>query len=87
MLFDAVAIILSDEGATALSLESAAIDFVRDAFGHLEAIAAGEGAQTLLKVANIKNDAGLVSANDETAFIDAAKTRQWGREKSVRTLA
>jgi catalase len=87
VLFDAVAIILSEEGAKALSLESAAIDFVRDAFGHLKAIAADEGAQTLLKVANIRNDAGVVSANDETAFIAAAKTRQWGREKSVRTLA
>jgi len=32
VLFDAVAVILSDEGAKALSMESAAIDFVRDAF-------------------------------------------------------
>jgi len=87
VLFDAVAIILSDGGAKALSLESAAIDFVRDAFGHLKAIAADEGAQTLLKVANIRNDAGVVSAKNLTAFIAAAKTRQWGREKSVRTLA
>ena len=39
VLFDAVAIILSDKGAKALSMESAAIDFVRDAFGHLKAIA------------------------------------------------
>jgi catalase len=87
VLFDAVAIVLSDEGAKALSLESAAIDFVRDAFGHLKAIAADEGAQTLLKVANIRSDAGVVSANGVTAFIAAAKTRQWRREKSVRTLA
>jgi len=87
VLFDAVAIVLSEESAKTLSLESAAIDFVRDAFGHLKAIAADEGAQTLLKVANIGNDAGVVSANDVTAFIAAAKTRQWRREKSVRTLA
>ena len=87
VLFDAVAVILSEGGAKALSLESAAVDFVRDAFGHLKAIAADEGAQTLLKVANIRNDAGVVSANDSTAFIAAAKTRQWRREKSVRTLA
>jgi catalase len=87
VLFDAVAIVLSEESAKALSLESAAVDFVRDAFGHLKAIAADEGSKTLLKVANIRNDAGVVSANDETAFIAAAKTRQWSREKSVRTLA
>jgi len=43
--FDAVAVILSDEGATALSVESAAIDFVRDAFGHLKAIAVDKGGE------------------------------------------
>src|SRR5580658_1577681 len=43
VLFDAVAIVLSDEGAKAL-----------------------------LKIANIGHDAGMLSANDETAFIAAA---------------
>jgi catalase len=87
VLFDAVAIVLSEEGAKALSLESAAIDFARDAFGHLKAIAADRGAQALLKIAGIGRDAGVLDANDEDAFIAAAKTRQWNREKSVRTLA
>lgn len=87
VLFDAVAVILSDEGAKALSKESAAIDFVRDAFGHLKAIAVDKGGQALLRTANIPQDAGVVDANDKNAFITAAKTRQWGREKSVRTLA
>jgi len=87
VLFDAVAVILSDEGAKALSKESAAIDFVRDAFGHLKAIAVDKGGQALLRTANIAQDAGVVDANDKNAFITAAKTRQWGREKSVRTLA
>jgi catalase len=87
VLFDAVAIVLSEESAKALSQESAAVDFVRDAFGHLKAIAADEGAKTLLKTANIGKDAGVVSAHDEDAFIAAAKTRQWNREKSVRMLA
>ena len=87
VLFDAVAIILSDEGATALSKESAAIDFVRDAFGHLKAIAVDKGGQSLLKTAKIEQDAGVLDANKTDAFIAAAKTRQWGREKSVRTLA
>jgi catalase len=87
VLFDAVAIILSNEGGQALSRESAAVDFVRDAFGHLKAIAADKGAQALLKAAGIGRDAGVVSADDQDAFIAAAKTRQWDREKSVRTLA
>ena len=87
VLFDAVAVILSDEGAKTLSKESAAIDFVRDAFGHLKAIAADKGGQMLLKAAKVGKDAGVVDAGDKDAFIKAAKTRQWDREKSVRTLA
>jgi catalase len=87
VLFDAVAVILSDEGAKALSVESAAIDFARDAFGHLKAIAADKGGRALLKTANVGQDAGVVDANDKDAFVAAAKTRQWDRERSVRTLA
>ena len=87
VLFDAVAVILSDKGAKALSMEGAAIDFVRDAFGHLKAIAIDQGGQVLLKNAHVGQDAGVVDANDKNAFIAAAKTRQWDREKSVRTLA
>ena len=87
VLFDAVAVVLSEEGAKTLSKESAAIDFVRDAFGHLKAIAADKGGQMLLKAANVGKDAGIVDANAKGAFIAAAKTRQWDREKLVRTLA
>jgi catalase len=87
VLFDAVAIILSEEGTTSLAKESAAIDFVRDAFGHLKAIAVDKGGQALLKIANVGKDAGVVDINNKGAFIAAAKTRQWDREKSVRTLA
>jgi catalase len=87
VLFDAVAVILSEEGAKALSMESAGVDFVRDAFGHLKAIAADRGGQMLLKTANIVQDAGVVDAKNKDAFIAAAKTRQWDREKFVRTLA
>jgi catalase len=87
VLFDAVALLLSDEGAKALSKEGAAIDFVRDAFGHLKAIAVDQGGQSLLKIANVGHDAGVVNANNANGFITAAKTRQWDRESSVRTLA
>ncbi len=87
VLFDAVAVILSDKGAQALSKEGAAIDFVRDAFGHLKAIAVDQGGQTLLKAAKVAQDDGVVGTDDVGAFIAAAKTRQWDREKSVRTLA
>jgi len=87
VLFDAIAVILSDEGAKALSMEAAAIDFVRDAFGHLKAIAADKGGRVILKLAHVGQDAGVVDSGGKNAFIAAAKTRQWERERSVRTLA
>ena len=87
MVFDAVAIVLSEDAAKMLVNEGAAIDFVRDAFGHLKAIAADAGAQKLLDRAGIGKDPGVVAADDVDAFIKAAKTRQWEREKNVRMLA
>ena len=87
VLFDAVAILLSIEGAKILEKESAAVDFVRDAFGHLKAIVVDKGGQVLLDKANITVDKGVVKATDVQTFIDAAKTRQFDREKSLRTLA
>ena len=88
VLFDAVAIVLSETGAKALSHEAAAIDFVRDAFGHLKAIAVDKGGRSLLKSAAIPTGVpGVVEAGDTKAFIAAAKTRQWEREPSIRTLA
>lgn len=87
IMFDAVAIILSDAGAAALGKDAAAIDFVRDAFGHLKAIGVDQGAEGLLKKAGIEKDAGVIVIGAMDRFIAAAKTRQWEREASVRTLA
>jgi catalase len=87
VLFDAVAVVLSKEGAKVLSKEGAAIDFVRDAFGHLKAIAIDAGGQALLQAAGVAPDAGVLAAHETAKFIAAAKTRQWAREPEVRTLA
>jgi catalase len=87
VLLDAIAVVLSENGAKTLSKESAAIDFVRNAFGHLKAIAVDEGGRKLLKAANVETDGGIMDAKDLKKFIQAAKTRQWEREKSVRTMA
>jgi len=46
-----------------------------------------KGGQALRQAANIGPDAGVVAVKDRTAFIAAAKTRQWAWEKFVRTLA
>jgi catalase len=87
VIFDAVALVLSDTSGKQLAQEAAAVDFVRDAFGHLKAIAADAGAQAVLKAAGVGKDAGMVDAADRKGFIAAAKTRQWAREPRVRTLA
>ena len=87
VMFDAVAIILSDQAAALLGKEAAAIDFVRDAFGHLKAIGVDKGGEALLKTAAIKQDVGVVNIDCVDGFIAAAKTRQWDREASIRTLA
>ncbi len=87
-LFDAVASVLTMEAAEQLSREGAAVDWFRDAFGHLKAIAACGGTRKhLLKAANIKPDKGVVEPEDVAGFIAIAKTRQWAREPKVRTLA
>ena len=87
VLFDAVAVVLSKSGAQALLNEAAAIDFVRDAFGHLKAMALDSGGQMLFDKAGLKADPSVVAAANAAAFIKAAKNRQWDREASVRTLA
>ena len=84
-LFDAVALVLSTDGAAILSKDSAALDFVANAFVHLKAIGASEGAQLLLDKARVEPDAGITGLNAD--FIAAAKLRFFDREPSVRTLA
>ncbi len=87
VMFDAVAVVLSAEGAAMLGKEAAAIDWVRDAFGHLKAIAIDQGGQALLQAAGVEVDHGVVNAANAAAFIAVAKIRQWDREPKVRTLA
>ena len=75
VIFDAVAILLSDEGVKALSMEGAAINLVRDAFGHLKAIAVDKGGKALLKIANVGQDGGIVDASDKDTTMGAGKIR------------
>ena len=87
VMFDAIAVVLSESGARALFEDSSAKDFVRDAFVHLKAIVFDKGGQSLCEKANISADQAVFAASDVAGFIVAATTRQWGREASVRTLA
>ncbi|PWB24188.1 catalase HPII [Stenotrophomonas sp. SPM] len=86
-VFDAVAVVLSAEGAKGLTKEAAAVEFVSHAWAHLKAIASDAGGQALLKAARVGNDAGTVEAEDAQAFLAAAATRQWAREPKLRLLA
>ena len=84
-IFDAVAIVLSKEGTSALLKEGAAVQFAMDAFGHLKAIGASDAAKSLLDKAGVEADEGITDLGD--GFIAAAKQRFYAREPGVRTLA
>jgi len=87
VVFDAVASVLSMDAAKMLATEAAAVDWFRDAFGHLKAIAACNGTREhLFKAAGIAPDKGVVAPEDTAAFIKLAMTRQWAREPTLRTL-
>jgi catalase len=91
IFFDAVVVAASAEGTAMLVNEAAAIDWVRDAFGHLKVIGIVSDATALVDVAGIEPDEGVVTidgggAKGITAFINAAKKgRVWDREPKLRT--
>ena len=88
VVFDAVALVLSEAGCAELTKEGAAIDFVAHAFGHLKAIGYTAEAQPLLDKANVEPDDGVVAlADGAEAWLGPAATRQWDREPKVRMLA
>jgi catalase len=86
VFFDAIAVIMTDAAAKKMAGDSAAVDFVRDAFVHLKAIAIDAGGGVLLNHARVDRDDGVVDAAHLKLFLTAAKTRQWEREKTVRLL-
>lgn len=88
VLFDAVAIVLSEDGCAQILKEGAAVDFAKDAFGHLKAIGHTPEAQPLLDKAGVEPDAGVIDlSKDAKGFLAPARTRQWDREPKVRILA
>ncbi len=84
-IFDAVAVLVSNEGAQSLSREAAAIQWVMDAFGHLKAIGYSEEGLLLLERAGIGVDAGVVPLDG--SFPTAAAKRFFEREPTIRQLA
>ncbi len=87
VLFDAVYVALSADGAALLSTEAAAVGWVHDAYAHLKVIGATSGAQALLDAAGVVPDAGVLTGGGDAAYVDAAsKGRVYDREPSVRTI-
>jgi catalase len=90
VLFDACVILPSEDGAQELLGMAAAINWIRDAFGHLKAIAYIEEAAPLLDKASVEPDVdlGVIELDGEKGidgFIAAAKQhRIWEREKLVK---
>jgi catalase len=89
IFFDAVALVPSEAGAALLAREAAAIDWVRDAFGHLKIIGTVEAAGPILEKAAVEEDDGVVDLAGRggvKAFIDAAKRQRiWAREPTLRS--
>ncbi len=83
-IFDAVAVVLSEDGCKTLLKEGAAVQWVMDAFGHLKAVAANAASKPLLYKAGVEPDAGVV---DLGKIATAGTKRYWDREPNVRTLA
>ena len=88
VLYDAVALIVSPEGAERLTGEAAARDFVADAFAHCKFIAHVGAAQPLLDKAGVETDEGVIpldSAADIAGFVESCrKLRLWAREPKVK---
>jgi catalase len=88
VIFDAVALVMSKDGCAQLLDDSAAVDFVSNAYVHMKAISHTIEAQPLLDKAGVVSDAGIIDlASGPEAFLPAARTRQWDREPKVRMLA
>ena len=88
VLFDAVALVLSEKGCEELVKDGAATDFAKNAFGHLKAIGFTPEGQMLLDKAGVETDDGVIDVSGGAdAFIEQARTRLWDREPKVRMLA
>ena len=85
VLYDAVVLLPSDDGARKLAKEPAARDFVADAFAHMKFIGYVEAAMPLLAKAGVDDsrDEGFIALNgpdDCAGFIEACrKLRYWAR--------
>jgi catalase len=90
VLFDAVVLLVSEEGATLLADEATARDFVADAFAHSKFIGLTAPASSLLAKGGVAPDEGVMelkAAKDAAAFLQACRLlRFWDREAKVKRI-
>lgn len=82
VLFDGIALILTEPEAKRLAKQSAVQDFVRDAFAHLKAIGYSSGAQPLLSLTQSRGDEFMITLNSKAqdiALINKLASRCWPR--------
>lgn len=85
VMFDAVALVLSEDGAQMLLGEKAALDFVSDAFAHCKAIGHTPAAKALMDKAGAMPDAFFFDLTDGADdLVSKLSLRQWEREKTVK---
>ena len=80
-----MAVVLNEQGTKSLLKESAAVQFIADAYAHLKAIGHTGAARPLLDKAGVIHDDGITDLG--STFVDAAAKRFWDRESKVRDLA
>ena len=89
VLYDAVALLISEAGADKLKKDAPTRDFIADAFAHLKFIGYTPAAMPLMEKAGIADslDQGCVKldgAGDAKNFVDLLPTlRVWDREMKV----
>ena len=90
VLYDAVAVVVSEAGATLLAMDKPAKDFVNDAFAHCKFIGYTAQAAPFFEKAGLTSadfDEGFIalsSAEDADSFVRACrKVRVWAREMKV----
>jgi catalase len=92
VLFDAVVLLPSEQGAAMLAKEPTARDFVADAFAHMKFIGYVDQALPLLKKAGVFEDLDggclpLEAVDDAKNFVaNCRKLRFWQREARVKQV-
>ena len=88
VLYDAVALLISESGAEALLAEPTARDFVADAFAHMKFIGYTEAAEPLLEKAGVSLDEACVKLGekaDAEKFVETCRAlRFWDRRSKMK---